>query len=108
MYRRLSLANLQANGDQANATVIAAPGAGKRLVAHSILATLSAAGTIALSEGDATTVNRLVDAYVGAVAAAGGVVHPLPGPWEMPANTALKLTTTGAANVRVVVYYETL
>lgn len=108
MYRRLSIANLQAAGDQANATVIPAPGAGKRLVLHAVMASLSAAGTIVLSEGDATTTNRLVDAYVGAVAAAGAVHHRPPGPWELPANTALKITTTGAANFRVVAYYETL
>ncbi len=108
MYRRLSIANLQASGDQANATVIAAPGSGKRLVLHAVMASLSAAGTIVLSEGDATGVNRLVDAYVGGVAVPGGVAHALPGPWEMPPDTALKVTTTGGANLKLVAYYETL
>ena len=93
----------QQTGAAANVDLWAAPGSGISVVLHRIVVTANTAGTtIQVTEGADAAGTRIIDVYAPAN---GGIVleFPFEAPYQLAANTALNLTTSGN-NVKVTVW----
>ena len=83
-------------------TAIWTPATGNSVYVHKILATVSAASEVVLSEGDDASGTRVLDIYAGAN---GGLVVEWPheAPLKLATNAVLKASTT-AGNSKFTVY----
>ncbi len=93
---------LRQTGNASDVDIWAAPGSGKRIYITAITVTGDTAGTITVTDGADAAGTRLWDLYN---VANGGIneVFPVEIPLRLSDNTALKLTTTGGGNYKVVV-----
>lgn len=101
MARTRLTATAASSGDN---TLVAAPGAGKRIVVHYFLIELEASTATAMILKDGSTaVFRRYAANEG-----DGLVREFPGgaPWELTANAALILNLSGANTCGYNVEYE--
>ena len=78
-------------GAQTNYVVIAAPGAGYRLVFKRLTVTTTAAAKLTLAQGSAGSGKTFFNIYAGDN---GGMTEVYDDPLGFPENTALTLTTT--------------
>lgn len=96
--------NIQATGDATNLTVVD-PAASARLFIYRIEASLSATGTVTVSEGNNAVGTNLMDEYLLANTKSR-VEWPFEAPFACAADSILRVTTTGTTNLKLVVYYR--
>jgi hypothetical protein len=100
MPKVMSVLSPNALGVVADSTLLAAV-ASRRHKIHALVVSASGATTVKVTEGDDAADARLLHEFLPANGRA-----VLPVPYELPLNTALKITNS-ANTVAVVVYYTT-
>lgn len=85
---------------QTDKQLVAAPGAGKRIVVQSIFVSTDTAQTVSLESGTSTLKWRQF------AAANGGHTHAGKPSFECDENAALTYTSSAAGNIFVAVHYE--
>lgn len=88
----------------ADASLVAAPGAGKAIHLFRVRISTDTAGRLQVTEGAAAAATRLIDEQVLANGAA--VLDFRDSPYVLPANTALLFSGPALSTTRIVAFYQ--